>query len=348
MNIKTADELHSLARSILVAAGADEPNAERVAEALVSSNLSGVDTHGIWHLPRYVASIKDGELVPTARPEIISETPTSALVTGNWTFGHVAAKYGMELAVRKAMEQNVALVGIVRAHHIGRLGEYAEMAASQKMIAFIFGSGYSEETPTAVPYGGRTRVLNTNPLSMGFPSEEEPPVVLDFATTTVANSKVRLAHKTDQQLSPGSIVDKEGNPTTDPAAYFAGGSLLPFGGHKGYALMLAIELLGRVLTGADAYAEPDRGGAMLGHQGVTLLAFRADLFQPAADFVRRADELHRRVRAVPPAAGFDEVLVPGDPESRARAARKRDGIPIPDDIWKSLTELAASLGVRGV
>jgi LDH2 family malate/lactate/ureidoglycolate dehydrogenase len=347
MIIKTADELHSLARSILVAAGADEPNAERVSEALVSSNLSGVDTHGVWHLPHYVARIKDGELVPTARPEIISETPTSALVTGNWTFGHVAAKYGMELAVRKAKEQNVAIIGLVRAHHIGRLGEYAEMAASQNMIAFIFASGYSEETPAAVPYGGRARVLNTNPLAMGFPSEEEPPVVLDFATTTIAISRIVLAQTTDQQLPPGSIVDKDGRPTTDPAAFSAGGSLLPFGGHKGYALMVAIELLGRVLTGADGYTEPNRGGPFLGHQGVTLLAFRADLFQPAADFVRRADELHRRLHAVPPAAGFEEVLVPGDPESRARAARKRDGIPIPDDIWKSLTELAKSLGVQG-
>ena len=346
MTIKTADELHSLSRGILVAAGADEPNAERVSEALVSSNLSGVDTHGVWLLPNYVTRIKDGELVPTARPEIISETPTTALVTGNWTFGHVAAKYSMELAVRKAMEQNVAIIGLVRAHHIGRLGEYAEMAASQKMIAFIFASGYSEETPTAVPYGGRTRVLNTNPLSMGFPSEEEPPVVLDFATTTTAVGRIILAQTTGQQLPPGSILDKDGRPTTDPAAFSAGGSLLPFGGHKGYALMVAIELLGRVLTGADAYVEPDRGGPMLAHQGVTLLAFRADLFQPAADFVRQADEFHRRVRAVPPAAGFDEVLVPGDPESRARAARKRDGIPVPDDIWKSLTDLAVSLGVQ--
>ncbi len=347
MTTKTADELHSLANSILVAAGADEPNAERVSEALVSSNLSGVDTHGVWLLPNYVTRINDGELVPTARPEIVSETPTTALVTGNWTFGHVAAKYCMELAVRKAMEQNVAIVGLVRAHHIGRLGEYAEMAASQKMIAFVFGSGYSEEMPAAVPYGGRTRVLNTNPLSIGFPSHEEPPVVLDFATSTTAISKIILAEATGQQLAPGSIVDKYGRPTTDPAAFSAGGSLLPFGGHKGYALMLAIELLGRVLTGADAYAEPDRGGPMLAHQGVTLLAFKADLFQPATDFVRRADELHRRVRAVPPAAGFDEVLVPGDPESRSRAARNRDGIPVPDDIWKSLTDLAASMGVRG-
>ena len=129
MPTKTPDELHRLVTTILMAVGADEANASRVAEGLVSSNLAGVDPHGVWHLTGYVRDIRDGYLVPTAVPETVSETPTTALVTGNWTFGFVAAKYSMELAIQKAKEQGISLVGIVRSGHIGRLGEYTEMAA---------------------------------------------------------------------------------------------------------------------------------------------------------------------------------------------------------------------------
>jgi LDH2 family malate/lactate/ureidoglycolate dehydrogenase len=309
------------------------------------SNLSGVDTHGVFHLPRYVSEIRDGLLVPTEWPKIVTETPTTALVTGNWTFGHVVAKYAMDLAVDKARDQNVAVVSFVRALHIGRLGEYSELAASQGMVGTVWASGYGEEEPVAVPFGGRAPVLHTNPISMGFPGGDEPSMVLDFATTTIAGSKVRIAQLKGEQVPLGSLVDKEGNPTTDPSGYPVGGGMLPFGGHKGYAIMLADELMGRVLSGSDAHAEAHRGGPITRHQGVTMIVLKADLFQPLAEFTRRADELGRRIRAVPPAAGFDEVLVPGDPEKRSRAERRRDGIPIPEEVWRSLTDLAADLDV---
>ena len=342
MQLKTAEELDRLVRDILLAAGADDRNASRVAEALVSSNLSGVDTHGVLHLPKYVTAIKDGDIVPTAWPETLQETPTTALVTGNWTFGHVAARYALEVVLRKAVEQNVAIVGLVRANHIGRLGEYAEIAASQGMVSLIWAGGYSEESPVALPYGGGAPVLGTNPLAMGFPAGEEPPMVLDFATTTVAGSKIAQAQKGHRQLAADVMVDRELNPTTDPARFFDGGAHLPFGGHKGYALMLAVEFLGRILTGSDLFAEAHRGGDVMRHQGVTMVAFRADLFRPVTDFARTADEMERRVRAVPPAPGFQEVLIPGDLEARARSKRRRDGIPVPDDVWTSLTDLARS------
>ena len=127
--------------------------------------------------------------------------------------------------------------------------------------------------------------------------------------------------------------------------FFNGGGHVPFGGHKGYALMLAAEFLGRILTGADAYVQPGRAGPVLRHQGVTMIAFGADLFQPFAEYASCADQMERRVRAVPPAPGFKEVLVPGDPEVRTRASRTRDGIPIEDDVWQSIVETAASLGI---
>ena len=237
------------------------------------------------------------------------------------------------------------MAGIVQAHHIGRLGEYVELAAAHGMIGMVWAGGQSEETPHAVPYGGRQRVLHTNPLAVGFPAGEDPPIMFDFSTTALSGVKVIFAHEHNESLPAGSIVDKEGRPTNDPADFFAGGGHLPFGGHKGYALMVAVELLSRVMTGADALADPARGGPFMRHQGVTMLMLRADLFQPLVDFTARAGELADRLRAVPAAPGFSEVLVPGDPEQRIRAHRQRDGIPVAEDIWQSLVDVATSLGV---
>lgn len=348
MVIKKADELHNLVRDVLLAAGASEPNANDVAEHLVSANLSGVDTHGVWHLPGYVATMKAGEIAAAASPEVVRETNNSALVTGNWTFGHVAAKAAMEVAIEKAEEHNMAVVGLVQSHHIGRLGMYAEMAAAKQMISMIWAGGFSEDDPAAVPYGGRKAVLHTNPIALGFPACEEPPMIVDYATTTASGSKVFQAIERNEAIPPNWIVDKDGNPTTDPNDLVNGGAHLPFGGHKGYGVMLAAEFLGGILLGPDAFFKADTGSLAFRHQGVTMIALRADLFQPFADYADSIDQMKRRIRAVPPASGFTEVLVPGDLEARTRADRLRDGIPISDGIWQSLAELAGSLGVAGM
>jgi len=343
MVLTTADELHRIIDKILVATGADERNANRVADALVSANLCGVDTHGVYHLPLYVEMIKTGEIAPTAWPKILAETPTTALVGGNWTFGHVTAKYATEVAIKKADKQNVAVVSMVQANHIGRLGEYAEMAAFSGMISMIFAGSLSEKVNAAVPYGGRKRILHTNPIAMGFPGGEEPPMILDFSTAALSGVKVINAREKNEHLPPGCIVDKDGNPTTDPVAFFEGGGHLPFGGHKGYALMLAVEFLGRVFSGADTFDIGRPTEAAFRHSGATLILFKSDLFQSLTEYSKKADAMERCIREVPPAPGFKEVLIPGDPEVRTRAVRQRDGIPIPDELWQKLTDLAASL-----
>jgi LDH2 family malate/lactate/ureidoglycolate dehydrogenase len=215
------------------------------------------------------------------------------------------------------------------------------------MIGMVWGGGYGEVAPATVPYGGKTRVLHTNPISIGLPAGEESTMMFDWATTALSGVKVDNAYHREEQLPPNSIVNKDGVPTTNPADFFDGGGHLPFGGHKGYTLMMTAEFLGRIFTGADSYVEAGRGaGSIMRHQGVTMIAIKADLFQSFADFAARADEMERRVRAVPPAPGFDEVLAPGDMEASYREQRRRDGIPIADDIWQSFTEAAASVGVN--
>ena len=343
---RTADELHTLVKRILIAAGADEENAEGVAQHLVLANLSGVDTHGIWHLPSYVTAVKAGEILPSARPVILQESANSALISGRWTFGQVAARYAMEVAIEKAREQNVAIAGLVQSHHIGRLGHYVEMAASNRMVGMVWAGGLSEEEPTAAPYGGRARVLHTNPHAVGFPANVESPMMFDWATTALSGVKVINAVNRGESLPPDCIIDKDGNPTTDPNDCIDGGSYLPFGAHKGYSLMMAVEFLGRIFTGSDAYVEAERAGPIMRHQGVTMIAFKADLFRPFAEYAGQADEMQRRVRAIPPAPGFKEVLAPGDMEHRTRVARRRDGIPIAGDVWQSVLETADLLGVQ--
>jgi LDH2 family malate/lactate/ureidoglycolate dehydrogenase len=339
MVVVPADELRDLVRQVFKAAGADQRNADRVAEALVSSDLCGVETHGVWHVPGYVAAIKAGDIVPTAWPEILSETATTALVSGNWTFGHVTAMYAMEVAIQKAQAQNVAVVGIVKAGHIGRLGEYVELAASKGMISQLWGGGQSVEVPSAVPYGGRKRALHTNPVAMAFPVGGGAPMMFDIATTAVAGVKVVNARDQNKPLPPDCIVDQDGNPTTNPADFFAGGAHVPFGKHKGYAFMMAAEFLGMVLTASNRYADPKRGGPIFRSSGTTFIVMKADLFRPMDEFLAHGEEVCSRIRSVPPAPGFKEVLVPGDPEARTRAVRSREGIPMPKALWQKISEL---------
>lgn len=348
MIVKSADQLRELVRRILLAVGADEPNADGVAEHLVLANLSGVDTHGVWHVAGYVADVQKGCIVPTAWPQIVKQTPTSALISGNWAFGHLTARYGMEIGIGKARSAGVAVVSLVQANHIGRLGHYAEMAAAEGMISMIWGGGYGVITPRTVPYGGRRPVLDTNPISIGVPAGEQSPMIMDFATTAVSGVKVVNAHRRHEKLPPGCIVDKDGRPSTDPNDFYDDGAFVAFGEHKGYAIMLAAELIGRIFAGADAFAQPDRGTTLMRHQGVTMIVFKADLFQPYSDFGGRVDEMGQRTRAIPPASGFKEVLIPGDMEARCRADRQRDGIPIADDVWQTVVDAAASVGITDV
>ena len=333
-----ADELREVVRSTLKAAGADQPTADRLAEALVSSDLSGVGTHGVWRLPEYVAAIKAGDVVPTAQPEILFETPTTALVSGNWAFGQVTAKYATELAIAKAEKQNIAVAGIVKAYHIGRVGEYVEMAAAKGMIALVWAGGFSEQAPAVVPYGGRQRALHTNPFAMAFPTGQSP-MMFDYATAAISAIKVINAREEDRPLPPGCIVDKDGNPTTNPEDFFDGGGLLPFGMHKGYGLMMAAEFLGMILTGSAEYTDPKRGSDIYRRSGAAFIVFKADVFRPMDQYLAQAEKVCSRIRRVPPAPGFKEVLVPGDPEEHTRAARLRDGIPLSRGLWQKISEL---------
>ena len=251
------------------------------------------------------------------------------------------------MALAKAREHGIAVVAAVRCTHVGRLGEYAEMGAAEGMVVFLAAGGLAGPRPHVAPFGGRNGVLGTNPLAFGFPggSQEIPLLLADFATSAVAAGKVFVARAKGVPLPPGSIQDAEGRPTTRPEDYANGGTLLPFGGHKGYALGVVVELLGRVLTGSGAYAEDGRGGDIYGRSGTLVLAMDTGLFRDRAEYARDVDATLRGIKAVPPAPGFDEVLLPGEPERRARAEREHAGIPVEEATLTAIREVARSVGL---
>lgn len=348
MITKTQSELYDIVEKILTAAGADSDNAAITARHLVLANLSGVDTHGVWHVSGYVDAIKKEELLATAKPEIVGGSGSSILVSGNWTFGQVLGQFATERVIELADKHGIAVAGMVRCHHLGRLGHYPEMAAEAGMISMVWAGGFGEVKPAATPFGGRERWLHTNPVSMGFPSGSETTTMFDFATTAISGVKVDNARRRGEPLPPGCIVDRDGNPSTNAEDFFSGGGHLPFGSHKGYALMTAAEIMGRVYTGSDDYVDSNRAGPVLRHQGATIVVMKADLFQDMSNYQRRADELQQRTRSIAPATGIENVMVPGDPEVRSRAEREQNGIPIEDHIWEGIVATAQSLGLGDV
>ena len=336
-------ELRDLVVRIFVGAGASEANARITAAHIAGANLCGVDTHGARQVAGYVEDIRRGWLLPDTEPKVVREHPGALLVAGGWTFGQAAAEFAVTEGLQRLQRQAVVLAGVVQCHHLGRVGHYPELAAAQGAIALVCGGGYGVGSPITVPFGGRDPIFNTNPLAYAAPAPDGR-IMADFATTAGANARVMMARERGEPLPEGFAVDAEGRPTTDAEAVAAGGALLPFGGHKGYALMTLIEILTRLVMGGDDYAEEGRGGPVYGHQGVCMLLLRSNLFRPSADYQAGVGELADALRAVRPAPGFAEVLAPGDPERRIRAARTRDGIPLPAEVWQSLQGTAAAVG----
>jgi hydroxycarboxylate dehydrogenase B len=332
-------DLNRITQELIEAVGTSPENAAIVTRVLVGAHLTGHDSHGLQHLPRYLEETEKGEIVADADPTVIEETASTARVRGNWGWGHVTADFVAELAVKKALDTGVALVSAVECNHIGRLGDYVEQAAAKDCIGLFMSGGNAEELATAAPFGGARAVLSPNPVAIAFPSDPDQPVVLDIATTIAAGGKIALAKAKGQDIPSGWIIDNAGRPSTKPQDYYDGGAILPFGEHKGFGFMVAAEIWGRILSGADEFSETPHGGTHFRHCGISFLAVSAGLFSDNGSFRSRTSELAKRVRAVPPQDGFDRVRMPGDVEHDTRVARDAAGsIEIPDDTWSQIVQ----------
>lgn len=332
-----AAHLHALTRGLFGAAGAPRHIADVVSEILVNSNLAGHDSHGVLRIPAYLRGISDGGIVPHAELKIVKETALTLLVDGNGGFGHYTARKAMDLAIERAKQTAVCCVSFLRIGHMGRLGEYAEAAARAGCIGLItYGSG-GRNSGRTVPFGGGGGALGTNPIAIGIPTGDESPFIMDFATSTVAEGKLQVARSKNADLPPGLIVDKHGAPSVKPADFYDGGYLLPFGGHKGYALSLVVCLLG----GLSGNFNAEKSG--LG--GTFIQVMDVSAFTSPETYQRNVRAFLDGVKATPPAPGFAGVLVPGDFERRSRAERLIHGVSLPDTIYTQIQEWAEKLNV---
>ncbi len=334
----SADQLRKVSVAMFRAAGAADDVAGRVSEALVSSNLMGFDSHGVVHIPEYVGWIREGQIDPHDNLEVVKETASTALIDGHWGFGQVVAAKGMRIAIEKAQKCQISLVAIFNCNHIGRVGEYPMMAAERGMVGVVLANAGPVEV---APYGGVERVFDTNPISVAVPAGEMNPFLMDYATSACAEGKLRVARNRGERVPEGWILDKDGQPSTDPNDFYEGGVILPFGGHKGYALNLLIDLLGGALAGAGCACTPQYQGG----NGVLMMAIDIEAFRSLEEFKADADCLFARVKAVKPAAGVKEILIPGEPDFRAREARTREGILVEDRTWEEIAGLAKELGI---
>jgi LDH2 family malate/lactate/ureidoglycolate dehydrogenase len=335
-----ADRLQQIAAKLLIAAGASEEEAAIVSRHSIGANLAGHDSHGIILIPTYIDRIKRGHIVPGAPMEVVQETANSTVVNGNWGFGYVVSEAVMEMTIEKARKGAVAAATVLRQSHIGRVADYPLMAASAGMIGLMTAdSGRSAKA--VAPFGGKEARLGTNPICIAMPSDLEAPMFIDMATSAVAQGKLNVARARGKPIPEGWILDKEGNPTTDPAA---GGVALPLGGsegHKGYGLSAMVEILSGILPGLGFGHDPSGRH----NDGCFLAVFNVEAFRPLAQFKREVKEFAEYLTSTPPQTGFERVYYPGELEYLSTQRLSREGIEIEDATWQRLGNLAGEYGL---
>ena len=341
MKMISADALRDFVQQIFVAAGASAENAYTVANSLVGANLSGHESHGVIRTPRYLQAIETGDVVLDAAPSIAADNGATVTVDGGSTFGQVSAKFSAELANERAREHGIAAVSLFNSYHIGRVGEWVEMVANQNLAALAF-CNVASERPWVAPHGGMQRFLGTNPFAAAVPIAGRDPFLLDYATSVVAEGKVKVATVAEKPIPEHWVLNADGVPTTNPNDLYKGGMLNSAGAYKGFALGMLVELLGGVLTGSGWPTLPE--GKRL-RNGLFLIVLDIDRFRPIGDFLADSATLYENAKVVKPAPNFDEVLVPGEPEARKSAERNEKGVPLDDGTWQLLVDAANPLQV---
>lgn len=326
------EELRTVATRVLRSVGTSQVDATTVANSLVDANLLGHDSHGVRRLTGYLDEVRAGRIDPAARPKTETTRPGTVVIHGHRAFGQVAAEHAVHELRRMVAAQGSGVAAIRECNHVGRLGRYVGALAEDDLVALAFGNA----DPTVAPYGGRERRLGTNPLAWAAPRVAgSPPVVMDWATSRVAEGKIAVARGRGEQVAEDLLLDAHGRVSTDPADFYAGGALLPFGGHKGYGLSVLIEIVGGLLSTTGIGSLPGYTGGF----GTVLIAFDIAAFTSAELFRGQTELFCDELVRTGPAGGHHEVLVPGELEERTRTERERDGIPVSEQTWHELHAL---------
>ena len=335
--------LERLTREIFAARGVPEDDAAFIASMLIRANLRGHDSHGVIRVPQYVAALQRGTLNPKPQMKLVVDTPTLAILEGDGGFGQVVARRGVGLAIERARAHGLAAVALRGANHVGRLADYAEMAAAQGLIGLLWAN--ARGGLNVAPWGGAARRLGTNPHAVAVPGPNGTVAMShDFASSVWAEGKLRVKFNRGEKVPPGIMLNGKGEPSTDPREYYSDpvGSLLTAGAHKGYGLSIAIEILGGILSGAGAAS----GEPSVFRNGTLIVCLDPARFLPLADFHAQVAALLEWVRATPLAAGAEEILIPGEPEARTERERRAAGVTIDDETWRQIRAVADEVGVH--
>ena len=340
------DRLVAFARDLFQARGVPTDEAAIVARSLVDANLAGHDSHGVLRIPQYLKALKDGQLKTGVPLTVLKQTPAVLVCDGNWGLGQVQAHRLLRKLMPMAKAVGVAAGTLYQAGHIGRLGEFAEVATEQGFAFFATVNNHGFGRAVAPPGGVEGRI-GTNPLCMGVPTNQHgESVVLDIGTSVCAEGKLRVASNKGERVPEGWIVDAQGQPTTDPKTFYQTppGTILPLGGnqaYKGFGIGLLLDMLVGGLSGAPC-SRPETAPRTA--NAVLFLLFDSNHFAGAEHFRKEVNDLAANVRSSKPKAGAT-VTLPGDPERRERTRRSAEGITLDDGTWKQLTALATELRV---
>jgi uncharacterized oxidoreductase len=339
-----ADKLQPFVTTIFETAGSARPEAELVARRLVDSNLVGHDSHGVVRVPAYIGWLKEGKIAPNTRVRIVSESDAFAILDGQSGYGQVIGAQAMEIGIAKAKKTGIAFVGLRHAHHLGRIGDWAEECAAAGLASVHF-VNVVHYGGIVAPFGGAERRFSTNPICCGMPRPGQPPVILDFATSQVAEGKVMVAKNKGAEVPAGAILDAAGNPSLDPNDLYGPpeGTLLTFGLHKGSGLAIFADLFAGALSGGGCNHD---GQPILKqvHNNMVSLLMDVDRIAGEGAAEREVAAFITWVKSARPREAGGEVLIPGEPERRTRARRLAGGIPLDDTTWRDIAETAASLG----
>jgi uncharacterized oxidoreductase len=330
--------------AIALAGGSKAEEAKLVAENLVIANLTGHDSHGIGMMPRYVEALLEGGLHPNRTVEVKLDGGALLALDGGAGYGQSIGLQATRLAIERAKKHGLSITTLGNSHHLGRIGHWAEMAVAEGLVSLHFVNVISFARVAA--YGGADGRFGTNPVCIGIPLPGEAPFLLDMATSAVAQGKLRVAHNKGVKIPLGWLIDRDGNPTDDPkwGVVQPFGAMQTFGGHKGYGLAVACELLGGALTGGGTWHYPE-GTKRRVLNGMLSIVIDPQRLGTKETFERETREYLDWIRKSPPAPGFDRVRIAGEPEREYRAQRERDGVPVDESTWKEILGAAAKLKI---
>ena len=370
-----AQVLQAQVARILAAAGSLQEEADQVAANLVLANLSGHDSHGVGMLPRYVDAVAEGGLVPNTSARVTLDIGTMLTLDGQRGYGQVVGEQAMRLGMARAQQHGSCIMTLGNAHHLGRIGHFAEMAVAQGLVSLHFVNVLSR--PVVAPWGGADGRFGTNPCCIGVPLQGREPFaagppqgenipsgdsavsaaasarghfILDFATSRVAQGKMRVAYNQGLQAPPGTLIDEHGQPTTDPGVVVVPqsnglfGALMTFGEHKGYGLAVACELLGGALSGGGTWHQPTSSARAV-HNGMLTILIDPARLGTQASFAAEAQAFVNWLRSGPVAPGFDAVQIAGDPERATRTLRQQSGITLDEATWQEILAAGRKVGV---